>query len=278
MDTKGLPDFIIGGAMKSGTTSLHYYLRQHPQLFMLDGREQETHFFDDDNNFSKGTDWYRSLFLGALPDQLVGQTSPLYLYLDYVPRRIKAVLPNVKLIFILRNPIDRAYSHYWHVWRKRRENLSFERAVASEEGRLVNYYAVKNFSYVSRGLYDHQLRRYLECFDKESVKVILFEDLNNDPVAVARDCFDFLGVDPKFIPDTESNFNPSKVPKSRFVRRILKNPMLRGPLADYIDQKFNSRSSYPPMTSDMRHQLQLKFHSANESLAKLLNRDLSGWK
>lgn len=105
-----LPNFLIVGAARAGTTSLYYYLKQHPDVFM--SPKKEIDFFDVDKNFEKGLDWYERYFEGYTGQKAIGEASPLYMYLEKVPKRIAKVIPDVKLIFILRNPVDRAYSHY----------------------------------------------------------------------------------------------------------------------------------------------------------------------
>ena len=122
MSTAGVPNFFIGGAQKSGTTTLHWRLKEHPQVFIPDF-PQEIHFFDDAKNFERGLRWYEGLFAGWKGQRAVGQTSPLYLYAPEVPERIHAVLPDARFVFILRDPVDRAYAHYWHSVKKGYDSL-----------------------------------------------------------------------------------------------------------------------------------------------------------
>ena len=131
-------DFILGGAQKSGTTSLHHLLSQHPAIQMPMGREQETHFFDLDDHYSQGLDWLAGRLPPGAGTTHIGLTCPIYLYLDYVPQRIRQYFPNVKFLFILRDPVNRAYSSYWHERKKGREKLSFEHALQQESDRIVD--------------------------------------------------------------------------------------------------------------------------------------------
>lgn len=190
-----LPDFVIIGAQKAGTTSLCTYLFRHPQV--LPPRRKEIHFFDSPE-YAYGSDWYRAHFpidprltlahRRAPGGLLTGEASPYYLAYPHAPRRLYEVAPNAKLVVMLRNPVDRALSHYHHQIRHGREDLSFEDAIRAEPERLAgelekmlededyysyNYWA---YSYVARGLYAAQLERWYEHFPKEQILVIRSED------------------------------------------------------------------------------------------------------
>jgi hypothetical protein len=171
-----LPDFIIIGAQRCGTTSLYNYLTQHPLI--LSALRKEVHYFD--NNFHKGVSWYQAFFplislrngyakiLSIDNSHLTGEATPYYLFHPLTPKRIAGLLPQVKLIVILRNPVDRAYSHFLHATRMGFETLSFKEAiareaerVAAEEARLLDdqsYYSFEHqrFSYIHRGIYHRQ--------------------------------------------------------------------------------------------------------------------------
>src|SRR5688572_14326389 len=114
-----LPDFLIVGAMRSGTTSLHKYLQAHPDVFVASGKE--VHFFD--RRYGRGLDWYRSRFAGVTTERVVGEATPAYMYDENAIARIAHDLPDARLIVVLRNPVDRAYSHYWRNRSRGRENL-----------------------------------------------------------------------------------------------------------------------------------------------------------
>jgi len=213
-----LPDFIIIGAQKGGTTFLNRLLAQHPLIkpaFL-----KEVHYFD--LNFSKRISWYRSNFpmrIGKNNGFITGEASPYYMFYPHSARRASEVVPNAKLISLLRNPIDRAYSHYQHqvlrVKGEGRETLSFEQAVEAEEGRLrgevekmlqeehylsPNY---RNYSYLSRGIYVDQLSRWSKYFDKNQMLVLKSEDLFSDTTSVLRATSDFLEI-PQWAPEAYS--------------------------------------------------------------------------
>jgi hypothetical protein len=207
-----LPDFIIIGAQKSGTTSLYSYLSQHPQL--VPSINKEVHFFDGGLNpnvdtFDKGEVWYRAHFplnRNMSNNKKTFESSPLYIFNPFAPQRISDLIPEVKLIAILRNPVERTISHYFHEKRNDRESLPIMEALQSEEKRLkpvIDKQDYKNnifirHSYKSRGLYHEQLKRYLNYFPMSNILVINSASLFTHPHDTLRRIFQFVGVDTEF--------------------------------------------------------------------------------
>ncbi len=202
-----LPHFIIIGAMKSGTSSLFSYLIQHPQI--MGSYKKEVHFFDW--NYSKGTSRYRSHFplaRAVKPGMLAGEASPSYLYSPRAPARIHALLPQARLIALLRNPTERAISHYFHAVRTHRESLPLMEALWAEEERIApalekmrrdEFFKSPELvwhSYKKRGIYVEQLKRYWRYFDKDQLLIVNSDAIFNDPRAALKRIFTFLGVDP----------------------------------------------------------------------------------
>ena len=209
-----LPSFFIAGAQKCGTTSLHRYLAQHRDVY-LPAKPQETHFFDIEENYQKGVSWYLDCFRGHQGKRVIGETSPLYMYLEYVPGRIHQLLPHAKLIFLLRNPVDRAYSHYWHERKKGRETLSFDDALASEPERIArDFLHRRRYSYLSRGRYLVQIERYLQYFKYSQMLFLIFEDLRRSPEASLEQCCRFLDVDHDNTIDLSVCHNPTVTVRS----------------------------------------------------------------
>ncbi len=216
-----LPDFIIIGSQKSGTTSLYYYLIQHSQL--LPSRIKEIHFFDD--YFELGTAWYRAQFRS--PNLFLNlklfEATPRYLFHPLAPKRIVTVLPNLKMIVLLRNPTDRAISHYFMSKRYNNEELSLKEALLAEEKRLkpiiqkqdYNNPIFKMNSYKSRGLYKEQLERYFKYFPRQHIFVINSEKFFAQPQNTLRQVFEFVEVNQEFkIQDLQpcnKGYNKSKV-------------------------------------------------------------------
>jgi hypothetical protein len=204
-----LPNFIIVGAQKAGTTSLYAYLREHPNV--LPCAYKEVWYFD--LNFDRGTDWYRRQFLEpepvtSSPDQsfAVGEATPYYLFHPWAAQRIAKTVPTTKIIVLLRNPIERAYSQYQHNVRKGRETLSFPEAIERER-RLYpeeierfrsdpNYEGEfhRHFAYTTRSCYAEQIEEYLRYFDRSQMLVMKSEDLFSDPATSYQQTLDFLGL------------------------------------------------------------------------------------
>jgi len=203
---------LIIGAQKAGTSSLHAWLSEHPQI--LPPFEKEVHFFDDgnqpaQNNFEKGLPWYKAHFPLAVADQNISfETSPLYLFHPLAAQRIKSALPKARLVVVLRNPTERAISHYFHSCRNGVESLSLEEALAIEDSRLMQEsssegssgFSFVRHSYRSRGRYAEQIKRYLDHFSREQLLIVESEQLFADPVACLSDIFEFAGVDSGFSP------------------------------------------------------------------------------
>lgn len=197
-----LPGVVIIGAQKSGTSSLHQYLTQHRDV--IAPLRKEVHYFD--LNFDRGEDWYRAHFGRVGEPGLNIDSSPYYLFHPAVPRRLAALLPDARLVVLLRDPVRRAYSHYWHERHRRRESLGFEAAIQAEPGRIDAAHARlaegsiarsrehQEFSYLARGRYAEQLERWFEHFPRERFHVVRFESLAGSPLATLNETCAFLGL------------------------------------------------------------------------------------
>lgn len=202
------PHFLIIGAQKAGTSSLYNILCQHPQICAA--QRKEVHFFDQ--HYGEGRDWYHRQ-LGA-PDagQLTGEASPFYLAHPLAAQRIHAENPDTKLLILLREPAARAYSHYQHQRRRQVETLDFCAALACEEQRTAKHWLAlargellrtsnaQMFSYRRRGYYAEQLQRYFQLFPRSQLWIESSEVFFQDPLATSQRCFEFLDIDPSFIP------------------------------------------------------------------------------
>ncbi|MEN8129605.1 MAG: sulfotransferase [Pseudomonadota bacterium] len=209
---RALPDFIIIGAMKSGTSSLFAYLAQHPQL--IRSSEKELNFFHqgavlNTEDFIGDQAWYRAHFPLRRKTRTVFKTfeaSPGYIFNPLVPNRIFNFIPSVKLIAILRNPTERAISHYFHEVRTKQEHLSIYQALQEEEERLrpaiesKDYWGhvFRRYSYKSRGLYKIQLERFLQYFSWQQILVLSSDELLNNTDSTLRRVFEFVGVEAEF--------------------------------------------------------------------------------
>jgi hypothetical protein len=191
-------DFILAGAQKSGTTALHYFLSKHPRITM--GDQQEIHFFDNDALFLSEPD-YEQLhkhYPLVRPSMIAGDCTPSYLYYEPAAERIHKYNPKIKLLILLRNPVDRAFAH-WNMQRFRgREPLDFFDAVREEQTRIAGAppSEARRFAYIDRGFYALQLGRFFNFFPREQVKAIKFEDFTGRQRETLASIFSFLGRKP----------------------------------------------------------------------------------
>jgi hypothetical protein len=293
-----MPNFLVIGAQKSGTTALYHYLRQHPQVYM--SPVKEPHFFVFEN---KDVDYrgprdreilsqmvvteieaYSKLFGGVTDETAVGEASAGYLHSPEVPGHIRRHAPGAKLIAVLRDPAERAYSSFLHMTRDGREPLDgFEQALEVEEARIRDNWA-PIWHYKRAGFYRPQLERYFEAFGRERIRVYLYEDLREDPLGMLRDVFNFLGVDDDFRPNVSLRHNVSGVPRSEaflVLARRLRSvaPMVRSCLPSRARRYIKTRVyvAPPPLSPEVRGRLVEDYREDILRLETLIGRDLSGW-
>ena len=193
-----LPEFLIIGGMRCGTTSLYQYLAAHPEIEPALGKE--LNYFS--LHYGRSLRWYRGHFPRRAPGRLSFEASPYYLFHPEAPHNVAETLPDVKLVVLLRDPIERAYSHYLHTRRRGFEPLSFAAALDAEAERLHGGRAgyggsqdpTRLYSYASRGEYAEQLERWLDLFPRERLHAIRSEDLFSQPEMALDGLVDFLGV------------------------------------------------------------------------------------
>ena len=259
-----LPDFLIIGTQRGGTTALYHYLKTHPCI--VPATIVDTHFFD--KKYSKGLRWYQAHFPmqweRAYVQQvrkhplITGEASSSYLFYPHAPKRVAEVLPHVKLIVLLRNPVDRAYSQYYHAIELGHETRSFEEAIQGEEERTAqerekilkdeHYYshAYKHLSYLTRGIYVDQLQEWMRFFPREQFLILKSEDFYANPAAVLKEMFTFLNL-----------------------------PTIETQLKKKEYKQYNN-NSYSKMDAAMRTRLVEYFKPHNARLYELLGIDL-GW-
>jgi hypothetical protein len=204
-------DFIVAGAQKSGTTALHYFLKKHPQIALPD--RQEMHFFDDEEIFSRPVDYelLHRHFRPSARSAIAGECTPSYLYWKPAVERIWNYNPQIKLVILLRNPIDRTFAH-WNMQRfKDREPRDLMDALKEEPKRIAHPLSVESrrFAYVDRGFYSGQLERVFKFFPRDQVKVVKFEDFRDRKQESLDGIFEFLGVKPlRGVRDKDRNVVP----------------------------------------------------------------------
>ena len=254
-----LPDFLVIGAQKCGTTALYAYLRWHPQI--TGPAWKEVSYFD--RHYGRGERWYRGQFpsrpwlwlAGGRSGRtaLVGEASPSYVFHPHAPKRVRALLPDARLIVLLRDPVDRALSHYNHEVALGREPLSFEDALDREQERTggefarlgdTTYFSKAwwDFTYLARGRYPEQLELWLAVFPREQLLVLASEQLRQDPAEAYARVLDHIGAAPHELAEYPSIFE----------------------------------REYAPMASETRERLEQYYAAHNERLSELLDEDF-GW-
>ena len=303
-----MPNFIIIGPGKCGTTSLFYYLSQCPDIYMPSGKETNFFLFENKKLDFKGPgddelmrtsitsiDDYKNLFAEGSGKKAIGEASPLYIFGEDTPQSIKKHIQDVKIIAILRDPSDRAFSNYMSRKSKGFEPLdNFEDALKEEEQRRQNNWS-QMFSYKAQGYYHKLLSRYYDVFDKQQIKVVFFEDLKKDPQALVKDLLTFLEVDTDFEPDVEQVLNASGKPKHpRLFRFVLETyhekyglKYIKPFLKLFVSKKFVNNIRRYLMSDKMLTKVYLDsstrdtlIESYKEDILKLqtlLGRDLSHW-
>lgn len=247
---RALPDFLIIGAQKAGTTSLHAYLCEDPKV--SSPTTKEVHFFD--RYYQRGLGWYRAHFSHKGEGVVTGEATPYYLFHPAVPARVAKDIPTSRLVVLLRNPIDRAYSHHHHESALGYEDLPFEAAIESERERLgrdeqrllsdpgYQSFSHQHHSYLARGRYADQLERWFEATGRERILILAAEDLFSDPQRIVAEVQDFVGA-PRHRP---------------------------------LDLSPKNARSYAPIPDSLRLRLREEFASHNERLYALVGRDF-GW-
>jgi Sulfotransferase domain len=281
------PNFLIVGAPKSGTSSLARYLADHPDAWVVP--EKELRFFD--LHYDLGLDWYRDRFAAAGSQRAVGEATPTYLFHTHAHARIAEALPDARLIAILRDPVDRAYSHYWH-WRERNgETRSFVQVVEDELAGKANESdatwrpdSPETFPYFGQGRYARQLESLARHFPRESILVVLFEDLTERPAEVFGEVCRFLGLDDSIVPESVGKVENAfryYYPRwlwALFVRVKIGRFLPGRAAAALYRAMVREAEPYPRMDAALHERLTEHFASEVEALERWLGRDLSAWK
>lgn len=281
-----LPNFLIIGAPKAGSTSLWEYVRQHPDVFPT--KQKEPHYFWTYKHSLPGKtvtlEAYQALFEGSGAYKAVGEASPGYLADENAPHEIRKLIPDVNLIAILRDPCARAFSGFMmHRMRQDEPEERFLGAIAADAGRK----AAERINYIENGLYYKQLSRYLSIFPAEQLKVVLNEDLKAKPKEVLQEVFTFLGVDPDADIDTDVQFTMSGIPKVKALHWLLhgKNPIKRvlypllpKRLVKSLRLAKNANLKRQFITPEERSALLPAFEADILELERLLGRDLAHWR
>jgi len=294
------PDFVIPGVPRSGTTFMHEYLAQHPQIYMSPIKEPNFFATDLDSGsyldsipFMRDKARYLSLYDGARPDQLTGEASTWYLYSRDAAANIHAWNPETRIVAMLREPVAMLHSlHLRRIYGGSEDIRSFEQALAAEEdrraGRRIPERArnIKALQYRRVGQYADQVQRYIDQFGRERVLVVIFEEFRADPARTYRSVLEFLGVDPEFEPDFKV-VNASRARRSQRLHQMLFSPTvvrtfrrvvpnrLKPAVARTWD-RINTRGERPaPLDPVVARSLRAELQPDVERLEQILGRDLS---
>ena len=274
MSASRLPDFVVIGAARSGTTTVARYLAGHPDIFLA--VEKEVHFFDEDDKFDLGETWYSSQFSDARQDQIVGEATPAYMMVEPSAERMAGLIPDARLVAILRNPVDRAYSLYWftRAWgHENRDPGVALRSAMDAEGPSDPPPGAYLGSYVT------QLERFTHFYPRSALLTVLFEDFSADPVGIAGRVCGFIGADESRLPRNLGRFkNETRQIRSLPLHHGLTRVKKYAPRLVERAQVLNSKPlDYPRIDPQLRAELVEYFRPHNARLAEWLGVDLSRW-
>ena len=295
-----MPNFLIIGANKAGTTALYRYLKEHPQIYMSPHKEPRFFALEGEtinyqgpedlttHRYVMDIETYRALFDRVTNEVAVGEASPRYLYSSKAAGRIHDYIPHTKLIAILRHPVDRAYSNFSALRREDVEPFTdFTQAMAAEKERIDNNWSPR-WHYKQKGFYYTQLKRYFYLFNRNQIKVYLYDDFKANSISVVQDIYRFLGVDNTFVPNTSQKHNVSGIPRNKALHQFLKqsNP-LRGLLHSLVPAQLRQQvktnlinlnlRKNQPLSPEVRKQFIEEYREDIIKLQDLIQRDLSHW-
>lgn len=287
-----IPNFLIIGAEKSGTTWLYDRLRRHPDIFMPGVKE--IHFFNRENsnlkprrNYEQHDEtWYRNHFRQRSGEQAIGEATPMYLCDEAAPNRIRHHLPDVKLIACLRYPTDRAYSHYWMAKGKNHVRLDFEEVVRQQDPRFVE-----------RGRYEWQLKHYLDLFSRDQLLVLVHEEVFDSPSGSLKRICAFLDVDENFFQGQswiKEKVHPSSTERSVFLHRTIGTVakwmraregfrqmldfLKEVGVAQWVKQMNKKPRDYPEIPDDLRRELDEYYTPTVQQVERVLGRRIEAWR
>ena len=304
------PNFFIVGAPKCGTTSMHAYLSQHPEIYMA---EKEIQYFASDiiepwQHEVNPEEKYLSYFTSGKNEKIIGDASVWYLYSRQAASKINEFCNNAKILIMLRNPADMLYSYYNFFHRLGKEDIDkFEDALDAEQERregkripkwlqneeIGEYFPPEGLFYSDVASYTIQVKRYLDIFGKDNIKIILFDNFTNATLQTYEETLSFLEVDARFQPKVERK-NPGLRKQVRFktLRKLVKNPatlslaktLRKSPAKNWTSQLINAWASIsqdyvpvPPLNSSLRATLIRAYAKDIQDLSDLINQDLSHW-
>lgn len=290
-----LPNFIVIGAAKAGTTAFYWYFAEHPAVYM--SPVKETNFFaygvdsagrlvygDPDVHHFPVTSLsaYEALFAAAGTAAAIGEVSPIYLECPEAAGRIRALLPAAKLVCCLRDPVDRAYSDYLMYLRNRGRRLDPARDLMPGAAWLQ-----PDSHWMRIGFYHQQLARYYDAFPRDQIHVLLFDDLKRNLSGAVQDLYRFVGVAPDFTPDFDTPHNVGGMPASVLLERILTKSAIKSVVAPWMPKgatnwlrqlRTRTMRKPPALSAELRRQAARHFHEDLTSTSALIGRSLDHWR
>jgi hypothetical protein len=309
------PTFLIVGAVKAGTTSIHEYLQMHPQVFMSPVKETN-HFSDADMLFEhfnvdykqdinvnldkylsgpmdkkihiahvRTATQYAALFRDVKDEKAIGEVSNSYLYLPSTAATIHQALPHVQIVMILRNPVERLYSQFlMNLKLGKIVEKDLRKEIAADQAKQVKGWGVSHL-YLEVGLYYEQVKRYLDIFPREQVKILFYDDYKKDPAGTMKGLFSFLHVDPDFTPDLSKRYNEAGMPRfgklNYWLTQIgvygLVKKLFPASLKEKLKSIIYTKDNIPTITPEEKQYLIEYYRKDIEQLSRLVQRDLSAW-
>jgi Sulfotransferase domain len=278
------PNFLIVGAAKSGTSSLYSFVKQHPDVFMPDIKEPS--FFSatpaDDSFAVVSEKDYMDLFLKVKNEKAIGESSNAYLHDVRAPEKIKTALGEIKIIIILRNPVDMAFSLYNYLFLKHWEPIkSFEEALKVEENRRRDPIFKKNcfgfpniYFYFQRGLYFEHVKRYIDTFGRKNVMVLIFEDFIKEPIQHVQSIYEFLKINKNFVPELKVHNAAEEI---QYIPPIFKGFPTIKRFLKFIFKLINYNRPLPSIKTSTKKHLIERYQSDIAQLEGLIEKDLSIW-
>lgn len=284
------PNFFIVGTPKAGTTSLYHYLEEHPDIYM--SPIKETNYFSYEEIKSQGLFYgeeyvksledYKKQFTGVKDEKAIGEASVSYLYYPSIADKIQRFNPDAKIIMVLREPISRGYSHYLMDIKLGLVNLSYSDIVnrGSKHKSIGLYYQ----QYVELGLYYEQVKRYLDVFGRDKVKIFLFEDIISDLPAVMSEIYTFLDVDVSFKANTQVSHNTFVQPKNKLIERLYSNrgvrkflKQLAGKNTEFIKGLVFKKGKKDELNVELREILKRIYKDDLIATSNIIDRNLDHW-
>jgi len=309
------PTFLIVGAVKAGTTSLHEYLQMHPEVYMSPVKETN-HFSDADMQFEhfnvdyrqdvnvaldkylagpmdkkihiahvRTPEQYALLFKHVRDEKAIGEVSNSYLYCPSTARAIHNYRSDMQVVMILRNPIDRLYSQFlMNLKLGKIVERDLLKEIAADQAKPVKGWGISHL-YLEVGNYYEQVKRYYDLFPVEQIKVLFYDDYKRNPTAVMQDLFRFLGVDPTFEPDMSQRYNEAGMPRfgklNYWLTQIGVYGLVKRLFSSRLKEKLKSiiytKKDIPTITEAEKRWLIDYYRKDIEQLSSLLQKDLSSW-